>query len=747
MASQQRRSRLPLLVVAPLLLTLAGCTGGGNGGPTASPPGFSADSFGREGLISGATATAAGCRALPDGLWVGTGGGRHECLRYAAAGMAGSERTALVYISGDPEGASYRAAAGRPHLEGASEHYEQSAETRRAAAEALSAAQGGAPAILLSRPGMHGASGDHARDRHTPDEVELMDEALTQLRRRYRLRDLALVGFSSGGAIVANLLARRADIRCAVIASAPLDLAGFYRQQDGLVPDHYAMRGDLADPMHTVSAIRPGAETFVLGDRRDRSVPPSAWEGWVAAARRVGLHVHAAEVDGLDRPEFGEALSHHLTAGRGIEAAQACAAGVRPARILQALRANEPLLALQGRRLQAGEIRAAVAGRSLRGSEWHPRVDVSSFWGPGGELYYLDLRRGERRIAELRWQVEGDRLCTTRHGCGEVRTDGRAIHLTKGEPPRLAVTLLEGGPEGGPTVAVPAAPAGAVRLLVGFGLGSNTDWIARIAAEVLRDRLHRPVYVENLPGRAAAVAAEAVARAMPDGATLGLFPASLATVRHISRDIAFDPLADFTPLSLVATAPSVVLVAPGHPARDLRSLAAALRTAPDTPCATPGEGSFLHLSTVLLMRMLGATCRVVHYVEPAQALADLAAGRVQIYLNNAPTSLMAAREGRARALAVTSRERPAAAPELPTVGETAPGFEAVGWFALLGPRGLPEALASRLEQAATAIARDPTAVRRLRVLGAEPVGGSAAELAAMLRAEDAKWGRAARAAD
>jgi tripartite-type tricarboxylate transporter receptor subunit TctC/dienelactone hydrolase len=746
-ASQQRRPGLALLVITPLLLALAGCGHDGSGGATAAPPGFSADSFGREGLISGATATEAGCRALPDGLWVGTGGGRQECLRHAAAGMAGSERTALVYISGDPEGASYRTAAGRPHLEGASEHYEQSVETRRAAAEALSAAQGGAPAILLSRPGMHGASGDHAQDRHTPDEVELMDGALTQLRRRYRLRDLALVGFSSGGAIVANLLARRADIRCAVIASAPLDLAGFYRQQDGLVPDHYAMRGDLADPMHTVSAIRPGAETFVLGDRRDRSVPPSAWEGWVAAARRTGLHVHAAEVDGLDRPEFGEAPSHHLTAGRGIEAAQACAAGVRPAHILHALRADEPLLALQGRRLQAGEIRAAVAGRSLRGSEWHPRVDVSSFWAPGGELYYLDLRRGERRIAELHWQVEGDRLCTTRHGCGEVRTDGRAIHLAKGEPPRLAVTLLEGGPEGGPTVVVPAAPAGALRLLVGFGLGSNTDWIARVWAEALRERLGRSVQVENLPGRAGANAAEAVARTASDGATLGMFSPSFVTARHASRGVAFDPLADFTPLSLVATAPNVVLVAPGHPARDLRGLAAALRAAPDTPCATADRGSFLHLTAELLVQALGAACRTVHYADPNRALADLAAGRVQLYANNALTGLPPAREGRARALAVTSRERLAAAPELPTVGETVPGFEAVAWFALLGPRGLPANVVARLERAAAEATRDPTVVRRLRVLGAEPVGGSAAELAALLRAEDAKWGRAARAAD
>ncbi len=752
------RHKLPSRAAALLLLAASGCAGDGSGGSPATaapPPGFSADTFTRQGLASGATATEAGCRALPDGLWVATAKGRRECLRHAAAGTEGAAgRTALVYVTGDPEGASYRSAGGRPQVDGASEHYETSPETRRAAAQALSAAMGGTPVVLLARPGMHGSSGDHARDRHTPDEVELVDEALTRLRQRHGFQDLALVGFSSGGAVVANLLARRGDVRCAAIASAPLDLAAFHRGRDGAVPDHYAMRdGGLADPMRSVGDVRSNAAVFVLGDRQDRSVPASAWEAWVAAARRRGIRVHAAEVGGLDRPELGGGESRHLTTGRGMEAASACAAGAPAERILQALRSDEPLLAPRGRRLGAGEIRAAVAGRSLRGNEWRPRVDVSSFWGAGGELYYLDLRRGERRIAELRWRVEGDRLCTTRHGCGEVLSDGRVLHVVKGEPPHLSVTLLEdrpsapSAPAAGPAPVPAPAAAGAVRLLVGFGLGSNNDWVARVAAEALRERLGRPVVVENLPGRAGATAAEAVAGAAPDGATIGLLPTSLTTVRHASpRGVAFDPLADFAPLSLVATAPSVVLVAPGHPARDLGGLAAALRAAPDTPCATPGEGSFPHLATALLVRALGAACRAVHYAEPAQALADLAAGRVQIYVNNAPTSFPATRAGRATALAVTSRERLAAAPELPTVSETVPGFEAVSWFALFGPRGLPAGVAARLERAAAQAARDPAAARRLRVLGAEPVGSSASELAALLRAEDAKWAGAARAA-
>ncbi len=227
------RARCDFLRPAAALALLAAAAACAGGGPRAAatgppPPGFTADTSTREGLASGAGASEAGCRALADGLWVGAGDGRRECLRHAAAGMqAAAGRTALVYVPGDPEGGSYHSAGGRPQVDGVSELYETSPATPRAAAEALSAAAGGVPVVLLARPGMHGSSGDHARDRHTPDEVELIDNALTQGRQRYRFQAMALVGFSSGGAVVANLLARRSDVRCAAIAPAPLDLAAF----------------------------------------------------------------------------------------------------------------------------------------------------------------------------------------------------------------------------------------------------------------------------------------------------------------------------------------------------------------------------------------------------------------------------------------------------------------------------------------------------------------------------------------
>jgi dienelactone hydrolase len=367
------------LAAGLLLLAAAGCAGAvvGNGGPHAAatatlpPPGFTADTFSREGLISGATATEAGCRALPDGLWVDVGT-RRECLRFAAAGMErGPARTALVYIPGDAAGAAYVFAGGRPHVEGPSDRYELSAETRRSAAAELSSAMGGVPVILIGRPGMHGSSGDHARDKHTWAEVALVDAALTQLRRRHGFQDFVLSGFSSGGAITANLLARRTDIRCAVIGSAPLDLAAFYRGPDGVVPDHYAMRrADFADPLRTVRAIRSDAIIVVLGDRRDRRVPASAWDAWVAAAQRAGLRVFAAEATGFDPSEPGGAAnSYHQATGRGMEVAHACAAGEPAERLRQALHSGEPVLAGHGQPRGGAQIRTAFPGRILRAVE------------------------------------------------------------------------------------------------------------------------------------------------------------------------------------------------------------------------------------------------------------------------------------------------------------------------------------------------------------------------------------------
>src|SRR4029453_614807 len=144
-------------------------------------------------------------------------------------------------------GVAYGFAGGRARVDSVSEFYEHTPQWGRLAAEVLAGAMPGVPVFLMGRVGMHGSSGDHAEDRHTREAVQLVDAALDELKRRHGVEDIALSGFSSGGQLVANLLARRNDVRCAVIASAPLDLALYYRRPDGTTPDYFAMRrGDPA---------------------------------------------------------------------------------------------------------------------------------------------------------------------------------------------------------------------------------------------------------------------------------------------------------------------------------------------------------------------------------------------------------------------------------------------------------------------------------------------------------------------
>jgi len=288
-------------------------------------------------------------------------------------------------------------------------------------------------------------------------------------------------------------------------------------------------------------------------------------------------------------------------------------------------------------------------------------------------------------------------------------------------------------------------PTREIQLLVGFSPGSNTDLLARVLAEALQPRLKRPVRVRNRPGTGGGVATEAVVWAEPDGATLGFGAPSLLIAQHVARGLPYNPRTQLTWIGIVAATPVVLLAAPDHPARDLRSLGEVLRAHPDTRCGTPGAGTFLHLATVLLMRALGAECRAVHYDDLERAMFDLQTNGLQLYANQLPVGLAMMREGRARALAVTSRERHPLAPGVPTVAETVPGFELVGWYSLIGPRGMPEALVERLEHVAMEVVRDPAVVARLRALGAEPVGVTGAELASMLQEENAKWAEAVRA--
>jgi tripartite-type tricarboxylate transporter receptor subunit TctC len=298
-----------------------------------------------------------------------------------------------------------------------------------------------------------------------------------------------------------------------------------------------------------------------------------------------------------------------------------------------------------------------------------------------------------------------------------------------------------------PAVAQPQGTP--IRLVVGFPPGGGIDLLTRVLGTELQARLNRPVVVENRAGAGGNLAAEIVARAPADGSVLGSIPAGpLVINRHIYRTMQFDPLADFTPISRFAAIPVVILAANDFPPRNIAELAEWLRAGRPAACGTPGAGTTQHLADMLLLRALGnLDCTIVHYRGTGPALPDLLNGRIQVYTDTVVTGLPPTRDGRARALAIASRTRSSLAPDVPTVAETIPGFEAETWLALMGPKGMAEELAARLEAAAIAIARDPAVVAKLRELASEAVGSTRAELAQTIRDQDAMWGPVARAAN
>jgi CRP-like cAMP-binding protein len=295
--------------------------------PPAPAPGFSADTTTWTGLARGATASEGACRALPGALWV-RAGERTACLRYATIGMYGAVQTPVILLAGDPASATYVSVGGRIQLHRGGPGQPPTISARRSMVEAV-ARNYHIPIVILARPGMEGSSGDHPADRHTLAEVDLVDDAISQLKARFRFTTLALAGFSSGGTLAANLLSSRSDIGCAVLASSPLNLREFYRGQDGVLGEQAVLRRDLADPMQRVELLRSPAKIWVIGDPRDRKVPASLWSGWAAEAQRHGARVEMAHTAPPYREGMNPRQAYHRDSTLALRIAGACAAGYR----------------------------------------------------------------------------------------------------------------------------------------------------------------------------------------------------------------------------------------------------------------------------------------------------------------------------------------------------------------------------------------------------------------------------------
>jgi len=293
-----------------------------------------------------------------------------------------------------------------------------------------------------------------------------------------------------------------------------------------------------------------------------------------------------------------------------------------------------------------------------------------------------------------------------------------------------------------------AYPSRPIRLILGFAAGGSADIVARLIAQFVSDRLGRPVIVENRTGASSNLAGEAVARSVPDGYTL-LFVTTVNAINATFFDnLKFDLKRDFAPVSGITRVPNVLEVNPSVPASNVAEFIAYAKANPGKlNMASTGNGTSIHLAGELFKAMTGTNLIHVPYRSPPQAMTDLLAGQVQVMFDVMTQGLAHIKEGRLRALAVTTAARSEALPDVPAVAETVPGYEASSWSGVCAPAGTPAEIVDLLNREINAALTDPKIKARLTSLGSVAITGSPAAFAAFLAEETDKWGKVVRAAN
>ncbi len=299
------------------------------------------------------------------------------------------------------------------------------------------------------------------------------------------------------------------------------------------------------------------------------------------------------------------------------------------------------------------------------------------------------------------------------------------------------VGLLLALPPGAQADNYPSRP---IKLLVGASAGGTTDTMARAIAQPLSTSLGQPVLVENRPGAGGNLAADTVAKSAPDGYTLLVSFTSHTINATLYPKLPFDPVTDFTPISKIATVPSLLVGNPSLPAQNLNELIALARAKPDAlSIAIGGIGSSLHLAGDQFKMMAGVHILNVPYKGTAPALTDVLGGQVDMMFISLVTGTAQVRAGKLRAYGVTSPLRQPSFPDLPAIGEVVKGFESTAWFGVFGPAKLPPDITGKLNGAIVAALSDPKMREQLEKEGAAPAAGSSADFAAFVRADVKRW--------
>jgi tripartite-type tricarboxylate transporter receptor subunit TctC len=289
-----------------------------------------------------------------------------------------------------------------------------------------------------------------------------------------------------------------------------------------------------------------------------------------------------------------------------------------------------------------------------------------------------------------------------------------------------------------------------VRIIVPFPPGQAADIITRLVADELSKRWPQRAIVENRAGGAGAPALEAGARAPADGYTLTAGTSGTLGVNpSVLPRLPYDAERDFAPISNIFIAPLVLVAHPSQPFQTVAAFAEAARARPGAlDSASAGPATAQHMATELLMLRTGLRLNIVHYRGSGPGITDLIAGNVPLMMDSVASALPHIRSGRARALAVTTRARISALPDVPTFAETlVPGYEAVGWSGLVAPAATPAPIIARVSADVGAILREPAIVRRIEEMGAVADPNTPEQYAAFIRSEIAKWREVARAAN
>jgi tripartite-type tricarboxylate transporter receptor subunit TctC len=287
-------------------------------------------------------------------------------------------------------------------------------------------------------------------------------------------------------------------------------------------------------------------------------------------------------------------------------------------------------------------------------------------------------------------------------------------------------------------------PNRTIKVIIPFPAGGGTDIFARTVGQKLTENYKWTVVPENRPGAGGNLGIEAVSNSAADGYTIGLGQTSnLAINPTLYPKLPYEPAKDLMPIALVASSPLVIVVAANSPFKTFADIAAAAKAKPDQiTYGSPGNGTVAHLGMELLQKTAGINLQHIPYKGSAQALTDIVGGQIQIYASSVPTAMGQIKDGRLRAIAVTSLKRSASLPETPTIAESGwPGFEAITWFGFVAPAKTPAPIIKELNANINFILKMPEVRSKLMGEGGEILGGTPEQFSALLTKDTARWAR------